>query len=284
MKKGLFWAIVVILAAVFLFSAWQLGAYIVESIHSSATYRDLQQIMQENRPPRPSLEPTDPTAPTESATEPTQAAQPEQSELVAVTDPESGLQLQVLPEFAQLYVRNPDLVGWIEIPDTNVCYPVVQTPQEPDYYLRRDFYGEYATHGCIYVREACDVFSPSDNLTIYGHRMQDGSMFYDLLKYKEKDYFEDHRYILFDTLTERHTYEIVAVFRTTATVGEGFRYHVFVDAAGPEEFDEFVATCKSLAFYDTGVEAVYGDKLISLSTCDYAITNGRLVVVAKRIN
>lgn len=283
MKKGLFWVIIVILIGVFLYSAWSLGGYIVDSIRNSATYGDLQEILEQNRPTRPMpqdpTEPVGPTSPDETA--PVQETTP--SELVTVTDPESGLQIQMLPEFAQLYVLNTDLVGWIEIPDSNVSYPVVQHPESVDYYLRRDFYGEYATHGCIYVEESANVFTPSDNLTIYGHRMQDGSMFYDLLKYKEKDYYDEHRYILFDTLTERHTYEIVTIFQTTATLNEGFSYHHFIDADNEADFDDFVDTCQSLAFYDTGVDAVYGDKLISLSTCDYDITNGRLVVLAKRI-
>lgn len=282
MKKGLFWVIIIILVGVFLYSAWSLGSYIVASMQNSNLYGDLQQIMEENRPTRPLPQPdaTQPSLPDE--TQPIQETVP--SALVTVTDPESGLQIQVLPEFAELYVLNNDLVGWIDIPGTNVSYPVVQTPESVDYYLRRDFYGDYATHGCIYVREQCDVFTPSDNLTIYGHRMRDGSMFYDLLKYKKQSFYEDHRYILFDTLTERHTYEIVTVFRTTATLGEGFSYHKFIDAATESEFDSFIDTCQSLAFYDTGVDAQYGDKLISLSTCDYDIANGRLVVVAKRID
>ncbi len=278
MKKGLFWAVILILAGIFLYGAWSLGSYLMESLHSRSTYDDLQAILEANRPSRP-LPQEGSNSLSPEATSPQGG-----NDLVTVTDPESGLQIQVLPEFAELYVRNPDLVGWIEIPDTNVCYPVVQTPEKPDYYLRRDFNGDSATHGCIYVREVCDVFTPSDNLTIYGHRMHDGSMFYDLLKYKKQDYYQKHRYILFDTLTQRHTYEIVTVFRTTATIGEGFAYHQFVDAANAAEFDTFVDTCQSLSFYETGVDAQYGDKLICLSTCDYDIDNGRLVVVAKRLN
>ena len=73
------------------------------------------------------------------------------------------------------------------------------------------------------------------------------------------------------------------MFKTTATPGKGFAYHHFVNADNEEEFNEFVSTCKELAFYDTGVTASYGDKLITLSTCEYTQANGRLVVVAKRV-
>ena len=73
------------------------------------------------------------------------------------------------------------------------------------------------------------------------------------------------------------------MFLTTATLGEGFTYHEFVDAANAEEFNAYVAKCKELALFDTGVTASYGDKLITLSTCDSSLENGRLVVVAKRM-
>ena len=109
-------------------------------------------------------------------------------------------------------------------------------------------------------------------------------MFYELDKYKNQSYWEDHQTFSFDTLTEHHTYEIFAVFKTTATVGEGFGYHKFVDAADQAEFDEFVGAIKDMAFYETGITPEYGDKLVCLSTCEYTQVNGRFVVVARRIS
>jgi hypothetical protein len=98
---------------------------------------------------------------------------------------------------------------------------------------------------------------------------------------KEKKFYEDNKYVQFDTLYERHTYEIIAVFQTSGTYGEGFAYHLFDDAKNQEAFDDFVAECKALSLYDIAATAEYGDKLITLSTCDKtALENGRLVVVA----
>lgn len=74
------------------------------------------------------------------------------------------------------------------------------------------------------------------------------------------------------------------MFKTSANVGEGFSYHKFEDAANEQEFNDFVSTCKKLAFYDTGVTPKYGDKLLCLSTCEYTLDNGRLVVAAVRIS
>lgn len=126
---------------------------------------------------------------------------------------------------------------------------------------------------------------PSDNLVIYGHHMSNGSMFAHLEKFKDEGFWNEHRTISFNTLTDKQEYEIVAVFRTVVYTDrpDVFKYYRFVDAESANEFDDFIAKCKELSFYDTGVTAEYGDKLITLSTCEYSRNNSRLVVVAKRI-
>ena len=188
----------------------------------------------------------------------------------------------ILPEYALPYQKNSDLVGWMTIDGTPINYPVMQTPDRVDYYLHRNFEKKESSHGCLYVRESCDVFAPSDNLTIYGHHMKDGSMFASLDEYRKMEFWEEYPEIQFDTIYNRQTYTIFAVFKTTASVGEGFTYHLFEDAADEAEFNDFVSTCKKLSFYDTGITPEYGDKMITLSTCEYSQDNGRLVVVAVR--
>ena len=108
-------------------------------------------------------------------------------------------------------------------------------------------------------------------------------MFACLNDYVYKETWENNPMISFDTLYDYHTYKIFAVFKTTAALGEGFSYHQFVDAANEDDFDDFIATCKDLAFYETGITPVYGDKIICLSTCEYTLEHGRLVVAAVRI-
>ena len=108
-------------------------------------------------------------------------------------------------------------------------------------------------------------------------------MFAGLDAYASREYWENHRYICFDTLTEHHIYAIFAVFTTTASQGRGFAYHDFIQAADREEFDAFIARCISLSFYGTDIVPEYGDKIICLSTCEYSQTNGRLVIAARRI-
>ena len=196
-------------------------------------------------------------------------------------------------DYKAFYEKNPneDFVGWLRIDGTKVDYPVVQSSVDnANYYLYRDYNKKNSTPGTIYAREQCDVFKPSDNVTLYGHTMKDGSMFAYLHNYTAKATWDKNSLIFFDTFNpktgdvEYHTYKIFAVFKTSANIGEGFSYHKFENAATQKDFDDFVSTCKSLAFYDTGVTPQYGDKLLCLSTCEYTLDNGRLVVAAVRIS
>ena len=183
-------------------------------------------------------------------------------------------------KYADVYAQNSDLVGWISIPGTRIDYPVMQTKDTPNFYLKHAFDKSYSSYGVPYMQENCDV-GISDNLVLYGHHMNNGSMFSDLCKYESEDFYREHKTIRFDTLDSFGEYEVIAAFKTVAYSEEGFKYYHFVRAEQEEDFDEFIAKCKELALYDTGVTAEYGDQLITLSTCEYSRTNGRMVVVAR---
>lgn len=268
MKKVLFTIVVLLLLAAFGVSGFMVVNYLIEGKEQEDRYNQLASIAQGNS------QTTD-----QQTLEQTEWTQPEVEPTVEkdITKPD------MITGYKTLHEMNSDMVGWITLPGTQLDYPVMQTPNEPNYYLYRDFDKNDSKRGSIYIREDCDMEEPSDNITIYGHNMADGSMFAALNPYVDKAAWEDNSLIFFDTLKEYHTYKIFAVFKTSANVGEGFRYHAFVDAANEAEFDEFVSTCKNLSFYDTGITPVYGDKLICLSTCEYSLNNGRLVVAAVRI-
>ena len=189
----------------------------------------------------------------------------------------------ILPEYGELFLQNPDMVGWIKIEGTNINYPVMQTPNEPNFYLKHNFEKEYSDLGTPYVQEDCDI-AASDNLVIYGHHIKGQKMFGALEEYKSQSFYEEHKTVQFDTLTQHNEYEVIAVFKTVAYSSEGFRYYDFVNAENEDEFNAYVGKCKELALYDTGVTAEYGDRLITLSTCEYSAQNGRLVVVAKKVD
>lgn len=273
MKKWMYNALIAVFAAIFLISGIFLITYLVNSNQQTKSYDSLQQIKDTNSvTPRPTI--NDDGTVTPSATTPS---------LVEVTDPETGKTVSLLPEFKDLYLQNNDIVGWLEIPGTDISYPVMQKSDEKDYYLTRNFEEQESKHGCLFVQESCDVVTPSGNVVIYGHRMRDRTMFAQLDKFEEKSFWEENSYIYFDTLTELHTYKIMSVFITIAEDGKGFPYHNYVSLKDEDSFNTFVNACKGYALYDTGVEATFGDCFITLSTCDYTYTNGRLVVVAKRI-
>lgn len=262
MKKNLYIAAIILFAILFAVSAFLLIRYYVQISRSQASYDELIQIKDQAKP----LE------------------QDEQNPLMAVVvDQDTGENRLVLAEYAPIYERNPDTVGWIAIEGTNINFPVMHRPEDTDYYLNRDFYGKWNNQGAIYVREQCDVFAPSDNITIYGHRTNAGTMFAALQDYQKQSFWQDHQYIQFDTLTEHHTYQIFAVFTIESTQDSDFPYHLFVDAENDEEFDQFVTKAKGYSLYETGVSATPEDKLITLSTCVGTGNLGRLVVIAKRI-
>lgn len=197
-------------------------------------------------------------------------------------EPEKAPEMTAYEKYADIYAANSDFVGWITIDDTAVDYPIMQSKDNPNFYLKHSFEKSYSDYGVPYVQEDCAV-DLSDNTVIYGHHMNNGTMFSDLCKYTDKDFYESHKTIHFDTLEGFGNYEIIAVFKTVAYSEQGFKYYHFVDAHSEMEFDEYVLKCKELALYDTGITAEYDDKLITLSTCEYSQTNGRLVVVAKKI-
>lgn len=189
----------------------------------------------------------------------------------------------VLPDYAELYQQNSHMAGWIFIEGTTINYPVMHTSDTPDFYLNHNFNREYSSFGVPYIAGECFIEEPSDNIIIYGHHIKGGRMFGELMNYVDKSFYKNHKVINFDTIKEKREYEIVAVFKTTVYDNEGFKYYRFVNAKTMEDFQTYVEECKNLALYDTGVSAEYGDKLITLSTCEYSRNNGRLVVVAKRI-
>ena len=201
------------------------------------------------------------------------------------TQQEISSESSVQPTSRNLYLENSDMVGWIQIEGTSIDYPVMQTPADPNYYLKHDFEKRYTDYGCPFMQADCDAIASSDNLIIYGHNMKDGSMFADLAKYGSKDFWQAHKTVWFDTALGSSAYEIFAVIHTTvqADADDVSLFYRFVDAAAPEDFAAYVSACKARALYDTGISAQYGDKLLTLSTCDNITDNGRWLVIGKRI-
>lgn len=178
---------------------------------------------------------------------------------------------------------NSDVIGWIKIDGTNIDYPVMQNK---NFYLHKNIYKNYSSHGTPYLAQYCDL-KTSDNLIIYGHHMNDNSMFSGLVNYKNYQFYKNHKYIKFYTLIDGQTveniYEIIVTFKTIAYSDNGFKYYNYINFYNDEDFKSYISNCQRLEFYNTETSANYGDKLITLSTCEYSQKNGRMVVVAKKI-
>ena len=182
-----------------------------------------------------------------------------------------------------LHEKNPDCVAWITIEGTVIDYPVMYRPGQKNYYLHRDFNGNHASAGALFIAENCDP-GDSDNVIIYGHHMNSGKMFAALNKYKKQSFYEEHSRIVYETLNGHETYEIMFAFTTPVYTGHDFEYYAFSKANSAEEYDAYISACRERALYDTGVTAQYGDRLLTLSTCEYSQKNGRMVVVARKTN
>ena len=186
-------------------------------------------------------------------------------------------------EYEVLSEKNPDFWGWIKIEGTQLSYPVMHTPNDPEHYLRRDFDGNDSTRGVPFLDGAC--LDNCGNYIIYGHHMKDGTMFGSLLSYAKKDYWETHPTIQLSTSEGQSTYTVLAVFYAKVYNQEDsgvFRYYQYTNLTDPELFNEYVEQVKAASLYDTDVEAQAGDQLLTLSTCSYHTKNGRFVVVARK--
>jgi len=191
----------------------------------------------------------------------------------------------VQSKFEAIYRVNNDFIGWITIDDTDIDYPVVQSMYDEEYYIHKDFDKKYSQAGTLFIDTSSNVAAPSDSILIYGHNMKTGKMFHDLLEYESEEFYNEHKYITFNTIYGDGVYEVIAAFRTKIypTDYTGFKYYKFFDAESEEEFNNYVERCQEFTPYEIDSTATYGDKLLTLSTCAYHTDNGRYVVVAKKV-
>ncbi len=282
-RTVIYYSLMTVFVGVFIFCAIYIARYWVSSIQRNNFYNDMASQVEQLRGEHATTDPNKGTLPG-GATQPSGGG-----------EEEGG----VLPEYKPWYERNNDMVGWIKIDvgyshetdskDKYIDLPVMQTPDNPEYYLHRDFDKEWDFGGCIFADAKNDVFSPSDNVVLYGHSMEDLSMFQKIKRFRNKSFWEEHQYFLFDTIYERHTYQVIACFYATADPRDDnwFPYHQFSNAKNEEQFNNFMANVHARELYSTGLTAEYGDMLLTLSTCERNLSympDARLVVIAKRVS
>ncbi len=197
-----------------------------------------------------------------------------------VTSEKTERMLQV----EELKKENEDIIGWLEIPNSNISFPVVQGTDN-QYYMTHTYKKENSKDGSIFLDKDYNWDLPSSNLLLYGHNNKNGNMFQGLLEYKEESYYKEHPTIKFTTVNEDSEYEILSVFLSRVyykNENDVFRYYYFINAENEEQYNYYIEESKKVSLYDTGKTAKYGDQLLTLSTCEYSQEDGRFVIVAKR--
>lgn len=186
---------------------------------------------------------------------------------------------------------NDEIVGWIQIDNMEVDYPVLWHKGDDrnyQYYLNHNYKGGYDSFGSIFLDYRCTNGTDSQNVVIHGHHMNDGSMFGGLLKYGgtsgNLDFYKKSPTIEFDTPQAQGTYKIISVFKTNtlSSQGEFFNYMIG-DFQNEKDFMNYVYNVRVRSLFNCPVDVNEDDELITLSTCSYEFTNFRTVVVARKV-
>ena len=179
-----------------------------------------------------------------------------------------------------LQQENPDIIGFLEIENTNVSYPVLQG-NDNEYYMTHNYKKEKSKNGSIFLDKDYDWDILSNNFLIYGHNLNNGTMFQELLKYSDENYYKEHPTISFTTIDDEGTYDIISVFKSKVynTTDNVFKYYFFINPKNEEEYNDYIKNVKEKSLYNIEKTAKYGMQLITLSTCSYHVKDGRFVVV-----
>ena len=257
MKKEFLIVLSVVLVVVIVASGLWLGYYVVDSQHQKQTYETLAEdfLLEE---PAPSLSLEDNSSGESSAaggTVVTLTTAPPRHDLVA------------------LQAENPDCVGWLTIPDTTVDYPIVWTPNDPEHYLRRDFYGNYASGGTPFLDGRNEAQAKGQNLIVYGHNMLDDSMFKPVLQYFTPNFQVTHEDIYLELNGAQYHYQVIASLETSSRS----LVYTYTDLSGAAEMEDF----RAALLEETGVGAIpQAEGYLTLSTCNNQGGNSRVLVIA----
>lgn len=183
--------------------------------------------------------------------------------------------------YRPLLESNPDTVGWLKVSDI-IDFPVLQ--RDNSYYLTHDFFGRISAEGAAFLDEGACVQPEDQHLIIHGHNMRSGNIFGKLDLYRDLEYLKNHPIITFNTLYEDRVYVPVAVFDISANPGhEKYMDLQQFNFASLDEFKAFMLDARDRSFYTIPVDLAPNDKILSLVTCSYYDTNGRMVFMLRAI-
>ena len=174
---------------------------------------------------------------------------------------------------ADLFSMNADCFGWLSIAGTNISYPVMHTADNPQKYLNKNFYGEYSQSGVPFLDSRCN--SDSTNLIMYGHNMNNGTMFADLCNYTDYSYFTQHPTVVFETKNGVSVYTVFAVMKVKAD-----DWYKFITADTKRDYENKIKYAKEHSLYNTGIIPENNKQLITLSTCYGGNSDNRILVLS----
>ena len=266
MRKMVYRGILVVLVAVFLFSGYKVASYYISAYTEGKVYDDLNQLVQNADKDK---RPNDPSGSSGGSGS---------NEPLPPVYAESGR----LYRYDALFEQNNDMVGWIQIPGTDQGYPLMQTPGDEEYYLRRNFKKKNAKTGTPFLDKDSDFENPNSRVMIHGHNLKSGGMFYPLMQYTKKSHWKKYPTLSVDTLYQQRTYQIVAVVRVDLAEAGHFAYYAYDNFTSEASYNGFMEDAKKASLYDTGITPVYGQQVLVISTCSYHVSGdgGRLAIIA----
>lgn len=188
-------------------------------------------------------------------------------------------------KYAKLYATNQDFVGYLSADGANLNLPIVQTNDDEEY-MTKNFYGKQTKYGCPFVTHVNKIDKLDMNTIIFGHHMNDGTVFGALDNYKTLEGFKKAPVITFNTLYKDYKWKVIAAFITNAREEEDngyvFKYY-FASLSTTERFSAYLNELAQRSLYDTGVDVLPTDKLLTLSTCSHEFNEARMVVVARLV-
>ncbi len=202
------------------------------------------------------------------------------------------------PDYSSYVDQNPETVGWIKIPDTNINFPVVQTVDN-EYYMTHNFESKKDKRGAIFMDYRNLPSDLDSNTIIYGHAAYysdnvtyDGTVFSDLNKYEDLEFYKEHPVVEFNTLDSYYKWKIYAVFISNQGAQDDNGYifnYIYPHNFEPENIKGYVAELNKRTLYFTGVDIQEGDKFLTLQTCNRSLdmpgyrAGTSLVVVARMV-
>lgn len=180
-------------------------------------------------------------------------------------------------DFAGLKAKSADTVGWIYSPDTPINYPIAHTDNN-FYYLDHILGGDANGNGNIFIDCKCASDFSDKNTLVYGHNMNDGSMFASLRNYREAEYYPDHPSLYISTPDKNYRLDLFTGFVTEPT-SETYAYRF----DEPEQFEAYLETVTAKSTFKSDVKVSAEDRIVTLSTCTYEFDDARYVVIGKLV-